>query len=206
MNAIVLGSMLENAELVQKGISGLTLSFVQSFEEMCLKEGDVYFILTDNWERNMLIDLPSKPIFLNSVTKTLKNLQLPPNVCRINGWPTFISRSVWEVCGDEKMIEEIFVPNGVRYVIVKDEPGFVAARIIAMLVNEAYYLLEDKISTRDEINIAMKLGTNYPYGPFEWASKIGEGKIFNLLQQLAKTSQKYQPATTLYDTNYNVKN
>ncbi len=43
----------------------------------------------------------------------------------------------------------------------------------------------------------MKLGTNYPNGPFEWAEKIGIEKIYLLLQKLAEKEDRYQPAPAL---------
>ncbi len=48
-----------------------------------------------------------------------------------------------------------------------------------MIVNEAFFAFGEKISTIEEIDMAMKLGTNYPNGPFEWAEKIGIENIFN---------------------------
>jgi 3-hydroxybutyryl-CoA dehydrogenase len=38
---------------------------------------------------------------------------------------------------------------------------------------------DDEISTKAEIDIAMKLGTNYPYGPFEWSEKSGWKKYMH---------------------------
>ena len=81
--------------------------------------------------------------------------------------------------------------------MVADEPGFISARVIAMIINEAYFALGDDISSKTEIDIAMKLGTNYPYGPFEWAELIGEENILSLLQKLAETDTRYQPAALL---------
>jgi 3-hydroxybutyryl-CoA dehydrogenase len=43
----------------------------------------------------------------------------------------------------------------------------------------------------------MKLGTNYPYGPFEWASRIGHDNIVELLEIMSFTDKKYQPAPAL---------
>jgi 3-hydroxybutyryl-CoA dehydrogenase len=37
----------------------------------------------------------------------------------------------------------------------------------------------------------MKLGTNYPFGPFEWSEKIGLKNICDLLQELSKTEGRY---------------
>ena len=56
---------------------------------------------------------------------------------------------------------------------VPDVKGFISSRIVSMIINEAYFALEENVSTKEEIDIAMKLGTNYPYGPFEWSKKIG---------------------------------
>ena len=81
--------------------------------------------------------------------------------------------------------------------LVKDEPGLIAARVLAMIINEAYFALGDNVSTKAEIDTAMKLGTNYPLGPFEWADAIGHANILGLLQQLTATDKRYQPAAML---------
>ena len=66
-----------------------------------------------------------------------------------------------------------------------------------MIINEAYYTLQDKISTKAEIDIAMKLGTNYPHGPFEWSSLIGLKNIYELLTVLSKTDTRYTASDLL---------
>ncbi|MFY7899172.1 MAG: 3-hydroxyacyl-CoA dehydrogenase family protein, partial [Chitinophagaceae bacterium] len=53
------------------------------------------------------------------------------------------------------------------------------------------------ISTKQDIDVAMKLGTNYPYGPFEWSEKIGLKKIYNLLQRLEQQDATYSPCSLL---------
>ena len=53
-----------------------------------------------------------------------------------------------------------------------------------MIINEAFIALREGVSTKEEINTAMKLGTNYPYGPFEWAGKIGIERVNALLDKL----------------------
>lgn len=66
-----------------------------------------------------------------------------------------------------------------------------------MIINEAYFGLGDGISSKQEMDIAMKLGTNYPFGPFEWSEKIGLGRIHALLSKLSETSTRYQIAPAL---------
>jgi len=43
----------------------------------------------------------------------------------------------------------------------------------------------------------MKLGTNYPYGPLEWAAKIGLKNIYAVLQKLSLTDKRYAPSLLL---------
>jgi len=139
-----------------------------------------------------------KPVFINSVVDTLADLQAPKNVLRINGWATFPGRSVWEIAGQvDENIMSLFKSLNIKINTVKDEPGFITARIIAMIINEAYFAVEDNVSSKDEIDTAMKLGTNYPYGPFEWAQMIGTNNILALLQKLNTTDARYQPSELL---------
>jgi 3-hydroxybutyryl-CoA dehydrogenase len=120
------------------------------------------------------------------------------NIYRINGWPGFLQREIWEVAGRENEgAENVFEELGWKMIWVKDKPGLVAARVISMIVNEAFFALEEKISTKEEIDMAMKLGTNYPFGPFEWAQKIGGDKIVHLLNRLNQEDKRYQPAAAL---------
>ncbi len=53
------------------------------------------------------------------------------------------------------------------------------------------------ITTKTEIDLAMKLGTNYPYGPFEWAEKIGLKNIYLLLKKLSENDNRYAVAPAM---------
>ena len=154
------------------------------------------FILADFFE----IDFTATeaPIFINAVTKTLVELNTPANVVRINGWNGFLSRTEWEICGIITAEVSVII-NALqkKIIILPDEPGFISARILAMIINEAWFALGENVSTKKEIDIAMKLGTNYPLGPFEWGEKIGEKNVFQLLQKLSETNKKYLPAPLL---------
>ncbi len=161
------------------------------------KNADVFFSLKDD---NSQVDFKTlqKPVFIHSVAETLVDLGMPLNVYRINGWESFLKRSVWEVAGvvgDD--IKSIFNLLGIQLEVVRDEPGFVSARIIAMIINEAYFAIEDDVSSKADIDIAMKLGTNYPHGPFEWAKLIGACNILLLLQKLQDSDVRYQPSSLL---------
>jgi len=66
--------------------------------------------------------------------------------------------------------------------------GFIFPRTISQIINEAYFALEEKVASIEDINRAMRFGVNYPKGPFEWA----EGKekyVVTLLDELLKKTQ-----------------
>ena len=147
----------------------------------------------------ILKNLQPATIIINSVKNDLQ--ELPAGFARINGWATFLSRPVAEVaCNNPAVknnIEKIVAGFGKTTEWVPDVPGFISARVVSMIINEAYFAAEDNVSTREAIDIAMKLGTNYPYGPFEWCQKIGIENIYQLLEFLSATNSRYKPATLL---------
>jgi 3-hydroxybutyryl-CoA dehydrogenase len=60
----------------------------------------------------------------------------------------------------------------------------VALRVICCIVNEAYLALSEGVASAEDIDKAMKLGANYPRGPFEWAEEIGVQSILRMLDSL----------------------
>ncbi len=138
------------------------------------------------------------PVFINSVCTTLAEKNMLPHVIRINGWPGFLHKEIWEVAGTiTKPAEDVFAMLQKKFIVVKDEPGFVTARILSMVINEAFFAKEDDVSTEKDIDTAMKLGTNYPFGPFEWAAKIGISNVLHLLQKLAVGDKRYTASAAL---------
>jgi len=63
----------------------------------------------------------------------------------------------------------------------------VALRVISCIVNEAFLALSEGVATAEDIDEAMKLGANYPKGPFEWAEEVGAPTIVRVLDALRTT-------------------
>lgn len=120
---------------------------------------------------------------------------------RINGWPGFLKREIVEasVRDEAKKITAtgLFSFIGKKAEWVPDISGFIAARVVTAIINEAFFALEENISTEKEIDTAMKLGTNYPFGPFEWAERIGLKNVYNLLTHLSVEDERYLPCKLL---------
>jgi 3-hydroxybutyryl-CoA dehydrogenase len=164
------------------------------------KNIDAFFIFDKKPSEINFQEFDEKPVFINSVVETLAQLQLPANVSRVNGWPGFLQRKIWEVASENKELsKKIFDALDWEIIFIKDEPGLVAARVIAMIINEAFYAFKENVSTKKEIDLAMKLGTNYPFGPFEWAEKIGIQNVFDLLKKLSEKEERYIPSFNLHD-------
>ena len=77
--------------------------------------------------------------------------------------------------------------------------GFIYPRTLAMIINEAWLALEDGLADRDNIDLAMKNGVNYPWGPHQWGEKIGTEKVRMLLEELHRSTghERYRPCTLL---------
>jgi 3-hydroxybutyryl-CoA dehydrogenase len=142
-----------------------------------------------------LTKLFPKPVFVHSVTDTLDRIH--PNLIRMNGWPGFLTGNCLEASANEEMKIKAGQLLGDELIFVKDVPGFVSARILAMIINEAYFTWEAGTSSKEEIDVAMKLGTGYPFGPFEWGEKIGLGRIAELLKRLSVDDPVYEISTSL---------
>ncbi|MEC1720855.1 3-hydroxyacyl-CoA dehydrogenase [Schinkia azotoformans] len=87
---------------------------------------------------------------------------------------------------------------GKETVVVNEFPGFVTSRISTLVGNEAFYMLQEGIGTPEEIDKAIKLGLNYPMGPFELVDLVGLDVRLNNLKYLhEKLGEKYRPAPLL---------
>jgi 3-hydroxybutyryl-CoA dehydrogenase len=102
----------------------------------------------------------------------------------INAIPTFLDRSILEATNpfnlDPKWLENLKLREKVEW--VKSRIGMVTPRVVFMIINEAYYTFQEGTAEKDDINTAMKLGTNYPKGPFEWCEAAGIENVYSTLK------------------------
>lgn len=97
-----------------------------------------------------------------------------------------------------EIIKEVATRMGKETVVINEFPGFVTSRISALVGNEAFYMLQEGLGTPEEIDKAIKLGLNYPMGPFELGDLVGLDTRLNNLKYLhEKLGEKYRPAPLL---------
>jgi 3-hydroxybutyryl-CoA dehydrogenase len=95
--------------------------------------------------------------------------------------------------------EEFFKTLGKETLRVKDAAGLTFPRILSLIVNEAARALEEGVASAEEIDIAMRLGVNYPQGPLKWADQIGLDEVLAVLEGLQRETgdDRYRPAPLL---------
>jgi 3-hydroxybutyryl-CoA dehydrogenase len=151
------------------------------------------FILDEEpFQIEIYIDKADAKVFINTAKVSLAELsnlanhQLKSQIFGFNGLPTFLNRSILEVSllkkEDEPQLVDLCNALNTEYLIVDDRVGLVTPRVICMIINEAYYTVQEGTATKEDIDLAMKLGTNYPYGPFEWCQRIGVTHVYELLE------------------------
>jgi 3-hydroxybutyryl-CoA dehydrogenase len=128
---------------------------------------------------------------------------------RIVGFATFFplkERKLVELAGGlrttEQSImqaEQFFQSLGKETVRVKDAAGLTFPRILSLIINEAARSLEEGVATAEEIDVAMRLGVNYPQGPLRWADQIGLDEVVAVLEGLQRETgdDRYRPAPLL---------
>lgn len=134
--------------------------------------------------KNTIVILSSAKIQLEQLFYEYK-LGPKHNFFGMNCLPTFINRSLLEICSlfedDRQVMNDLMTNFNIPIKWVKSRTGLATPRVVFMIINEAYYTVQEGTASKEDIDIAMKLGTNYPFGPFEWAQKIGLKNVYETL-------------------------
>jgi len=147
-------------------------------------------------------------ILSSSVTVTASEqaswITRPDRLVGISALPSLLSRQLIEFAATPRTTkaalmraQEFFIQLGKEVSVVQDRAGMVMPRILCMIINEAYFALQEDIASPKDVDVAMKLGTNYPQGPIEWGEKIGlryvEATLRALTRDLAEDRYRVAP-------------
>jgi len=140
--------------------------------------------------------LPARvPILSSSVTVSAGTQALwirrPERLIGFGAFPTLMARPLAEVAFPPVTPDripafagEFFGALGKEISVVQDRVGMVMPRILCALINEACFALTEEVASPRDIDTSMKLGTNYPRGPLEWANLAGIRQVVAVLDAL----------------------
>ncbi len=210
MNILVIGTGANRIECLNKfGKSHhWMVSETRAGAVQYLKTAEVVFDFNMQHSDFQAYEAFNRPVFINTTYATLKDLARQGlrgtgPVFGFCGFPTFLERGILEISiedtTDEAALKQICEALNTEYLIVADRVGLVTPRVVCMIINEAYCTAGEGTASKEDIDLAMKLGTNYPYGPFEWCNRIGIDSVHKLLKAVYADTQdaRYIPAESL---------
>jgi 3-hydroxybutyryl-CoA dehydrogenase len=87
---------------------------------------------------------------------------------------------------------------GKEVIIVKEAPAFVVNRILCVMLNEAFYVLDQGLASAEDIDKGMMLGCNHPIGPLALADLVGLDTLLRIMDDMYRElGDKYRPAPLL---------
>ncbi|TWW02562.1 3-hydroxyacyl-CoA dehydrogenase family protein [Chitinophaga pinensis] len=214
MNILVIGEKPHYAAFLEKGgLSGHRVQQVTSLERtgsLTAYELVIDLNFDEHTERaGVYARFPQVPVLASMVRTSLSELmnnyafEQGFSIIGCNWLPGFLTMPVMELSvidhGQLTSLADIMSALGWEYEIVEDRVGLVTPRVICMIINEAYMAAQEGTASREDINTAMRLGTNYPMGPFEWCDKIGIRNVCGVLDAVyrATGNERYKISALL---------
>ena len=98
-----------------------------------------------------------------------------------------------------ELAQEFFSVLGKSVVLVENVPGLFLGRTVGSIVNEAATAVQEGVASPEDVDTAMRLGANYPVGPFAWGREIGGARLARILKRVAKAEgEAFAPHRSLW--------
>jgi 3-hydroxybutyryl-CoA dehydrogenase len=140
-----------------------------------------------------------------SVTVMAKQVGNPERFVGFSLSGFFPEKKLVELIGGERTdsdalatAKDFFEKLRFTVVISQDRPGFVLDRVVASMINEAVYVYMYGLAQMEDIDQMMRLGANFPMGPFEYADSVGLDRVLKTLEWLTEElGPQYRPCPLL---------
>lgn len=213
MNIAAKGSPQQLEELNSVlSLAGKNFTVLENTKNISSESYDLIFDLNFDDEPETIQNyagISGKTLLLLGAVKIQLQQYIPAalraQVIGINALPSFLGRKILEACTLNPSVNyNALIEAGWEKVHFSESRiGMITPRIICMIINEAYFTLQEGTATREDIDKGMKLGTAYPFGPFEWCTKIGIINVYEVLQAMAlDTNDERYKICSLLKTEY----
>lgn len=205
MEILVTGDWQRWKELrASRDFSGHAVRFEPELQPQRAPAGLIIDLSLDEHPENLMLYAmkPEIPV-LACLVKTLPVIwEQYPHIYGCNWLPGFISMPKLEVAapdGNREALHALMQQLGWAYETIRPAVGMVTPRVVCMIINEAYFTAEEGTASREDIDTSMKMGTNYPAGPFEWCAKIGLRNVYEVLQAVYRETgnERYKVSPAL---------
>ncbi len=183
-------------------LSGVDMVIEAVFEEMGVKK-ETFSKLDEFTKPEIILATNTSSLPIVEIAITTKR---PDRVVGMHFFNPAPIMKLVEVVRSLTTSEETFqtaydfgIALGKEAVKAKDVPGFIVNRILMPMLNEAVFTLQDGIGSPEDIDKAMKLGTNQPMGPLALIDLIGLDVTLDVIDVLYREFQdsKYRAAPLL---------
>ena len=89
--------------------------------------------------------------------------------------------------------------DGVGVSVINDSVGFVAQRVLALIVNLAGDIVQQRIASVDDLDEGVRRGLGYPQGPLAWGDSVGAQRLLTILERMTELTgdPRYRPGPWL---------
>jgi 3-hydroxybutyryl-CoA dehydrogenase len=144
--------------------------------------------------------------YATDVGALAKSLEHPERVVGFGVLGSLEGQSCVEIVDSEdvaddtlELAQDVWTSLGKGVILVADIAGLYLGRTIGSIVNEAMIAVQDGVAEPEDIDLAMRLGANYPEGPVLWGREIGGKRIARILERVAAAEgQEFAPHRSLW--------
>ncbi|QSO46816.1 3-hydroxyacyl-CoA dehydrogenase NAD-binding domain-containing protein [Alicyclobacillus mengziensis] len=149
-----------------------------------LSQGNSALALVRDWAMS-----PSTAEHQNSFQQSIESTRSEYGLGAVVEWSRPVQAQsqhdqVFESDEVDRNVQGLWSRLGFEPVLVRDGIGGVTMRILSMVLNEAEEVMYEGTASAADIDLGMRLGTNYPSGPINWLAAFGAATIWYTLSAL----------------------